>query len=47
MYAPLTVGYKWFVCVDILTYSRTVLARHTAPDDGRIGPKHVVRKKVD
>jgi hypothetical protein len=31
----------------ILTYSATILARQTTPDDGRIRPKHVVRKKGD
>jgi hypothetical protein len=33
----------WYV---YLTYSATILASQTTPDDGRIRPKHVVRKKI-
>jgi hypothetical protein len=33
--------------IKALTYSATILARQKTPDDGRIQPKHVVRKKGD
>lgn len=41
----------WFMSIFTrnvtMTYSATVLARETALGDGRVQPKHVVRKKGD